>query len=241
MGKNRQPVDTSLPEGTRDIGIEISLSGPDAKKPAETLLEVAREIYAATVAMHQLVFDSLDAINKKVRFSTQEEKVDIAFALQQAAILVDDMRKEIDATKKKQAVYEMCKAWAVDPMAEPTIHGKFASGSPRIVTLTTYPKFKDDPAAYNYIMDYLGIPQDMRDKGKWLTCEGEFNTEVVKINWPGFQDWINMLQIQGQELPPEVLEFARLKQWKQLDATLRKKRDLLTVVRNAQSTISDDE
>lgn len=223
----KKQVAQQLPSDVRDIGAEIVISGPDANQPPDNMLEVCREIYAATVSLHKFVFDSLAAICRNIEATPIDQKVDCSFCLAKVSELLEDLRKEVDAVKKKQIFRKICEQWVADPAMDSTIRGQFASGTPRIKKMTSLPDFDSDPEAYTYLMDYLGVAEDLRDKGKLLVCEGEFETEVLKINWKGFQDWVQMMEIQGHVLPPELVEKCKMKQWPEYDVGLRKLKDIL--------------
>jgi len=206
----------------RQLSAEISI---ESKEPAENCFERLREVYAICKAAHAECYAALRSVHQKQALLPVEELVDCQFAMRESAALLEDLRKELNKTISVQAGIT-CAKWVLDPMVDTSkpIAGTHANGHPHMATRTATPHFDKDPVAYNLIMDWLNIPEDLRDHGKILYEEGEFETEIVKINWPGFQDYLSRITEMGYPLPPGIVEAST---WKEALVTCRKMQDLL--------------
>jgi hypothetical protein len=187
--------------GLRPVAAEISIV---ADEPPENVFDRMREVYAIAKAAHAEIYSALKVAEQNIAKVPIAEMVDCMLAIRSAAELCDDIRKECNRTK---AILEKmaCIQWSTNAVNEgEIIRGICATGSPQEKTRVILPSFDKDPEAYNQLMDWLNIDVNLRDQGKILYVEGEFDTEVVKINWPGFHDYLNALLIQGYPLPPGI-------------------------------------
>lgn len=206
----------------RKLTCDVVVTSPDGV--AETLFERLREVYAIATAAHAEIYNALRVAQQRATSLTIEESVDCQFALRETAKFAEDTRKECNKVLELMAKLT-CMNWAMDPNADVQIEGTCCTGSPVVKQCALLPTFDKDPAGYKYVMDYLGIPEDLRDRGDVLYHEGKFTTEVVKINWNGYQDLIDQWKIAGHVLPEEILSAKN--SFSDQKVTLRKKRDLL--------------
>lgn len=214
-------------EKQRALAAEIYLLNPEtgkAAEPAEDCIDRLREAYAIAKAAHDEIYLAVKAVEQHAGTLPDGESIDCAMAARETAALAESIEKEC---KRLQKVLEKltCLRMSMDPLADgKPKRGRYASGSPRQAMRTKIPEFKSDPEAYNALMDWLGVPEDLRDHGKELWQEGEFETEVLKINWNGFQDYLNKIATMGYELPPGCSQATT---WTDYGLTLRKLNDLL--------------
>ena len=226
MGKEAEAEIAALkkllkaPFKKRRITVEISI---DIDEPATDCTELLREAYAVTRAAFDQIYQTLQTCRKQYLTCTQGELIDCILAAQSISKFMDDLRKEydrfIDEIEKV-----VCERWAVDPTGGASVHGKFARGEPKYKTRHAEPNFNTDPDQYHAIMDWLGIPKDLQNRGPELFQEGEFTTKVVDIHWRGWQDLLEKMKIAGHTLPPEV---ARLNTWEEATVRVVKTEDLL--------------
>lgn len=206
----------------RKLNVEISIHSPDG--PAPSAMERLREVYAVAQAMHAEIYQACKAVLQRASALSIEESVDCQLCLREAAKFADDTRKECN--KLLELLEKLtCMNWALDPNADEKIVGELANGSPVVKTRVILPTLERDPERYAKLMDWLGVPEDLRDRGKVLYHEGQFTTEVVKINWNGFQDAIDQWLLQGHVLPDFVL--SKENSFTDQKVILRKTHDIL--------------
>lgn len=153
------------------------------------MLSSVRELYVAAKAAHADVYTKLQAALKDIQGRKNcEELADTAYALREAAELMHDLRKLMDANgeilqKAACAIYI-----TLDDQTEP-IRTDYVTAIPDMRVMAMMPK-KGTPE-YGMFMDSLGIPRRM-----WDTEE-----RCVNLHWPGLIDYVSELAEQGKPLP----------------------------------------
>lgn len=195
------------PPIARRIAAEIAIVTDPPDSPPINILEVLREAYAMAVAAHDEIYRILIMANERVERAQVplEEMVDCAFAARETNALVDDLRKQLTAFEESLA-QAVSIQWVTMDEPESKIEGQYCNGFPSVKLYCKLPTLDKSPEKYNLLMDYLGVAQDVRDQGKLLTQEGEFKTEVLKLDFNGFADWITRAQLGGYALPPGIDE-----------------------------------
>ena len=205
----------------REITCEIIVNSPE---PAPNCFERLRESYAVMKAAYQECYQAIRAVQQKQMLMKVGELVDCQFALRESELLADDLRKEFKKLRDIMAKIT-CGLWITDPTSTDIVEGEYCNGHPDTKARANVPTFKKDPEKYIALMNWLGIPEDLQDRGMLpLAAEGEFETEVVRIHWSGFQDYFTRVMALGYPLPPGIDPEDT---WQEAIVTIRKKFDLL--------------
>lgn len=131
---------------------------------------------------------------------------DVAVILAEAEKFAEDTNKEIKAFRKtmeRLTVMKYLQDATLVMQGEP-IRTEYVTATPEMKTCAKIPEADKQPEEYAALMTYLGIDPVLWDKGKVLTELGEEETEVTKINWPGFQSLVTRLQAAGLPLPDGI-------------------------------------
>jgi hypothetical protein len=135
---------------------------------------------------------------------TIEERANVAYACNQAEKFASDTRKMIAATEE---ICEklVCLAWAQDinNTGEP-VRTEYVTATPDVKPCAKVPKFDKEPDKYAALMRWLGIDPVLWDCGEVLTENGQQDTEVVRVHWPGFQALVGRLASAGYPLPDGI-------------------------------------
>lgn len=214
----------------RSIKVDIIVEA----EPAPDCFERMREAYAILKAAYTGIGGSgeihqcLRVAEQNYKSLTQAKLVDLIYAARHVRDLAEDMRKKFSAFVA-DLEKTCCERDAADSMSRGgSIQGEFASGSPAYKKRISIPDFEDDPERYNRFCDWLGVPEDLRDKGKILYAGelGEVETEIVKLSYKGIQDMINCYLAAGHVLPDFVMSEQN-KTWDEATVRITKKDDLL--------------
>lgn len=216
----------------RNLYAEIKLVTDDELPEENPYFERLREAYAIAKTAHAEIYQALRVVQQKQATLGISELVDCQFALREMAALLDDVRKEAQKTLEVQATIT-CAKWVLQANADGTnkdiIHGTHCSGSPDLKTVANFPTFDKDPVRYNEIMSWLGVPEDLRDHGTFLVADeadAVFETEIVKINWTGWQCYIAALVAKGFQLPACIAADVK-DTWIKYTVRITKLQDLL--------------
>lgn len=77
--------------------------------------------------------------------------------------------------------------------------------SPNFKAAFRLPEYKTAPDRFRAMHEYFGTPLEHVDRGKIIDPDhGELTSEVLKIDWKGVQQHLNLLQAQGKPLPEWV-------------------------------------
>lgn len=191
---------------------------------ADSVFERLREAYAVMRAAFDEVVHATKVAEQRYRECVQGELADCLYAMRETSEVCEGLRKFID-----KVAHEIKKTVCERQVAAPEgamIRGEFCSARTSYKQLSKIPSFDNDPEGYNLICDWLGIPEDLRDRGKILFAapDGEFETEVVKINFNGYQDMLEQYRAAGYVLP-ECVKIRDMGQTANVVCT--KKEDLL--------------
>lgn len=185
------------------------------------MLPIAQDVYRAARRAHEDLYKALQELEKGVPANSQEENTDSIYALREAYKFMEDSRKMMDRVNKLVKAV-VCVQW-LNTSGE-NIETAYCTGKPDIKVRAKIPKWEDDPAAYNALMDYLGVDPICRDSGKFISDRGEEHTEVLSVHWPGFQSLIARLCAQGLPLPPGIDPQAT---WNENEVGIRKRKGVL--------------
>lgn len=166
----------------------------------------AQDIYRIAREAHEEIYKLLVELTAVVPNNSNEENVDIVYAMREAEKFVDDTRKDINKLKKL-AEQVVCLKWASMPHTSKTpknIKTPYCTGTPEPKVCAHIPTVEKNPKEYGALMDYLAIDPMLRDIGPVISDLGKEETEVVKVNWPGFQSLINRLVANGCPLPDGI-------------------------------------
>lgn len=197
------PAPNAMPsdeEPYRALHAEIQIV---ADTPAVDAFDRMREVYAIATAAHAEIYEALKVLEQNKANMPQGMLCDCVFALREAKKKLDDSVSSIEHTSN--GVQDMVLLrYVADPMSLESgnvIYGKFCRGKPEYKARAKVPSFSKEPERYKLMMDWLGVPEDLRDRGKELYAEGEFYTKVVDIYYPGLQDMIQKYNIAGYAMP----------------------------------------
>lgn len=198
LAELRQLIEDTKPV-KRPIAVEIQVI---AETPADTCVERLREAYATMKECYKETFEALQVIRQKYADEQRlNELVDILYALRETAGFADDIRKEFMRTfDEVEKVLGERHAMSVE--YDKKIPGRFANAYPKVHRqLRTLPTFKHYPELYTKLMLWFGAAPDLIDQGPLLYDEGEFKSEVLKLSYEGFQDYITRCTLANIPLP----------------------------------------
>ena len=157
-----------------------------------TKLQEALKSYRMLKDMHRKIFGgTVLTLRATAQAATKEELADLVYVLRQCEQLVNDTRKDITA------VMELCEQiaclkWMTDDPTGSPIRGTLSTASPEVKQMASLPRQSSDPEGYAKLMDYLQIPEAVRDR------------DLLRIHWPAFTDLITELASNGKPLPPGI-------------------------------------
>lgn len=162
-------------------------------------------IYHQIQRVHRNMIEQVFKLKKTIASRSLEEMVDLAFGLKETASLLDDARKECTAC---QEILEevACVLWVQKSLQDGTdesIHGEFATGTPRVKTMMHIPKRGTDE--YEVLMASMGV----------------VNGDLIRPHWPSMVDHVTNLLSEGKEPPPGMSG----KTYQRHNVTLRKRKD----------------
>lgn len=164
---------------------------------------LATEIYALVRNAHEEIYKRLQQLAPQLQTMPPEELADVAYALRHCfEKWLPDCTKE---TKRVAHIAELLacqlRLTALNP---DSIKTEYCTAAPALNTMAVIPTRKKDPDGYEKLMNYLGIDLNLRDRGKVLFREGEIETEVVKVHWPGFVGLLTRLAANGYPMPDGI-------------------------------------
>jgi hypothetical protein len=118
------------------------------------------------------------------------ELTDAVYSLGEAYKYADDLRREIDKTKKLASKL-VCLLWAKFTEGGP-IRTAHCTGTPRIKMIASVPSARRDPEAYESLMEHLAIPERV------------WRNDVVRPHWPGLVEHLSQRLEQGLPVPPGI-------------------------------------
>lgn len=123
-----------------------------------------------------------------------EDQADAAYALREIADMVDEVRKMANSTGELAQRFACIIAGATGN-PEP-IRTEYCTATPDVKPIASVPRQSSDPEGYALLMEHLGIPRAMWDRGD--------DKSVVKPNWPGMMSYLAEQMKQGKPLPPGI-------------------------------------
>lgn len=147
--------------------------------------------------MHARTFKLLLECRTPPEDAENADLVDMAFLMRKAALLAEDLRKELRGAKEFLERL-ICLRWLADAEGLNDIHvdmsirGKLATGTPRIKTTASLPLQEKDPEAYRTFMKRIGVFGQAIKRG------------LVRPHWPSLTDYFSDLIAQGKPLPPGI-------------------------------------
>lgn len=208
-----------------------------AKLP-EQVEQLLRKAITAHNEIYQLLGEVKQSVNKD---STCEDLADIAVALREAETYLKDIRVEV--TKQKETTERICCLLYLEDstrmMRKEPIRTAFVTASPDMKVAAKIPTYEKDPVNYERMMRYLGIDEQLWDRGTILTELGEEHTEVVSVKWPGFTSLCTRLKANGLPLPDGIDPDAT---YTEFTLRMRKKGELISnATTNDANSVNDDE
>lgn len=168
------------------------------------MLKTVQEIYRRARQMHEETYRDLQELRKAIPQNTMQENVDIVYALREAEQYLDDARKETKKVKDLSSQI-VCAQWVKQSSGD-NIETNYCVGipSPKICAKLPNPDKQEERAEYETLMQWLGVDPQLWDYGEVLTENGQEDTKVIDIHWPGFQSLCNRMIAMGYQLPPGV-------------------------------------
>ncbi len=131
-----------------------------------------------------------------------EDMADIAFICRESDELIKEIRARLKLVGERaqyKAGWFKVQTVDIEPIVTMTVKA-YPKGKPQ----ATVPTFERMPKEYNQLMDWLGVSEELRDRGKVLTEDGLVDTEVLSINWVSFQNLVAFYAQQGYGNPPGI-------------------------------------
>lgn len=163
---------------------------------------LAQEIYQLAKDAHEMILTRCIELRRTMVNQTAPTNVNCAYALRESLALIEDTAKQAKQIKElleRLVCLRIIEAGNADP-----IKTEYCTATPDVKICAAIPTFEKDRTSYEKLMTYLGIDPVLWDTGKFLTELGEIETEVVKVNWPGFQDFITRLAAEGSPVPDGI-------------------------------------
>jgi hypothetical protein len=204
------------------VSAEVTVN---SEKVAEDCVDRMREVYAVMKAAYMEMHNGVAVVEGRAQDYDSSKLVDCVFAAKETKKLAEELVKELNGMLR-QLQRTICLRWLPEADADHKIRGNFADGYPRVRREAVLPKFEKDPVEYNKVCEWLGIPEDLRDKGRILVVEGEFYTKVVELSYVGFNHLIERYEHCGIGLP----DFITNAKWgfiETYDVATRRSADLL--------------
>lgn len=147
-------------------------------------------VYLAVRSHHENLYREVLNLKKECESFSVADQADAAYALREAAELLDDSRKELNRLRKFIEQVACLRMYQAEVTKIKTNH---VSASVKVSMYANYPHKKEkDPKRFEALMLSMGIPQNVVD------------TEAVRVNWEGFKDWFTIRQSNGEPLPEGV-------------------------------------
>jgi len=147
-------------------------------------------MYKDTKQIHHLLYEDSVHLFTEVGKETLAEQVDTVYALKKTEELLDDIRKELSKVRKK---IELRACLAFFQEAIDNLKTTFCNAKVTMKQFANFPhKRRNDPKKFDLLMDYLGVPVEVR------------NIEAVRLNWEGFAEYFSRKQAAGEPLPEGI-------------------------------------
>lgn len=186
--------------GYRQLHAEIQIVS-DA--PAIDAFDRLREVYAISTAAHAEIYQAIKVLEQNRDKMPQGVLCDCVLAIRESVKKLKDTVSTLEHASEKIQDTVLIR-YVADPESlegNGQIYGNFCRGKPEYKARGKIPTFSKEPDRYNKMMDWLGVPEDLRDRGKELYEEGEFRTKVVDIDYLGLQDMLQKYAMNGIEIP----------------------------------------
>lgn len=187
----------------RKIKVDILVDTDNT--PAPNAFERMREAYAVMKACFEDCMHALKVAEQNYEALPLPAMGDLLCVIRQTRDFGEGLRKEYDALIDT-IERVICERHFSNASQETPIKGEYCSFTPKYRPRFSMPTFDKEPEIYAELMDWLQVPEDLRNRGRELYAgeDGEFRTEVVKIDYLGFRDMIEKYQRMGYAMPPCV-------------------------------------
>ena len=184
----------------RQLSADINIV---SNSPPADPFDRMREVYAIATAVHTEIYEALKVLAQNKTNMSLGMLCDCVLALREANKKLTDTVASINVASEgiQDAI---CLRYVADPKyleSGEQVYGNFCRGKPEYKARAKVPSFSKEPERYNAMMDWLGVPVDLRDRGKELYAEGEFHTKVVDVYYPGLQDMLQKYALNGIGTP----------------------------------------
>lgn len=129
---------------------------------------------------------------QSIRLSIEEdvmENADTAYALKKCEEYCDTIRKEC---KKLREQLEKIVCLTLLQNEQAQVKTPYVTATVNAKVNYPVPKKLSTPEAYENIMKYFDIPDWVHER------------EIMRIHWPGLNDYCNELNREGKQLPPGI-------------------------------------
>lgn len=167
------------------------------------MIREAIQLVDAARTAHRSIIDALHYLQLQQQRVNLLEQADCEYAIREASKLLDDARKACDQQFQREEL-RIVQQFAQQDNPDESINTPYCRATPDMLQMVAPPRAHKEPEQYHALMDALAIDPQLRDYGKELNELGEFDTEVVKLNWSGFQWYCARLAAAGLPLPAGI-------------------------------------
>lgn len=164
--------------------------------PINNLDELVRK-YAALRDLHLEIYRIITDVQDGIKSGkyTMKDMVNAMYVLRETGKFGDDIRAECE--RLTHLLEKACCALFVTASTAGDIDGGpirtgLTTGTPKIRMAAALPSQRDNPEAYDALMNFYGIPKH--------TVE----LDVIRLYWPKFVDHMTRLAEEGKPTPPGI-------------------------------------
>jgi hypothetical protein len=153
------------------------------------------QLYKEARSLHESFVKVDAALRKELTTNPNvEDHADAVYALRELAKLADEVRKK--ANSISEISQKLACVIQVATKNTDTIRTDHCIGTTDVKPIVTLPKQSTQPEQFAALMNWLGIPAAMWDRGD--------DHSVVKPHWPGMMNYLAEQMAAGRSLPPGV-------------------------------------
>lgn len=156
-------------------------------------VETVHKAHEDVNTLYHDVYDVMARLTAAVQSKkySDADLCDMGFFCKQMESLLDELRKETKARKEligRIIAFNRTKAFIADPTIDPTVRGKYATGTPDVRQEAELPKKGTDE--YFAFTDHFGVPRGVAEQG------------ILKLDWNSVGDMCTQLAEDGKKMPP---------------------------------------
>lgn len=170
------------------------------------MLPIYQEMHKDITQSHENAIVYLKHVKQSMREVSIDDCADLAFTLRE---VIDNAK---DIAKQTQVVFDELEKFLCSQLTRrlmetgeaPEVGTEFCLAQADSKTVYVLPKYNESNEAetqqYYAMMRWLGIDENLWDRGNMLFAEGEIDTKVVDVHYHGIQGYLQRLSASGYDL-----------------------------------------